>query len=129
MKKFILLFILSITFGCLQAQQIPSPGEIKEKLASGSEWRIYKERVEQQNADKSFIAKETYYHDNFIGAIMFDGTVFNYLWIDDENAEEDECEWNITDDYHLRIFNSKFGSKDYSLELINFDNTSIKFVN
>lgn len=116
----VLLFLLAIS---LNAQEALSLDNIRQLLTDtdGREWRVYKERKEQQNADGSFLALDTYYDNDFMGAVMFDSDVYNYLWITEEYADQDECNWSITDKYILKFFNSQLGKEDFELEVISID--------
>jgi len=116
------IFFLLLAFG-LSAQDVKPLKDIRKLLTEteGREWRIYKERKEQQNADGTFIAQETYFDEYFMGAVMFDGDVYNYLWITDEYSDQDECNWDITDKYILKLFNSQLVKEDSELELVSID--------
>lgn len=125
MKKSFLFFTFICFTAMIAAQEVLSLEKIKQLLIMGDdqiEWRVYKEKSEQQNPDDSYIAAETYYHDNFMGALMFDDTTYNYLWVDDENTSQDEANWDITKEYNLKIFNSTFGAKPFEWELVSVDN-------
>lgn len=123
MKTILTCILFFLIAAGLNAQDVLSLDNIRQLLTNtdGREWRVYKERKEQLNADGSFLALDTYYDEDFMGAAMFDGDVYNYLWVTEEYADQDECNWNITDKYILKFFNSQLSKEDFELELVSID--------